>query len=195
MNIKPDERVFVAGMTGSGKSTFSQIMLQKTRSLIAVDSKASMDKWGLEDITVANVQAFEKGEAMRLRVIENEDAYQLLEIAYARGNCTVYIDEVTALIPSSRKYPKIITDIWTRGRSRNVRGWAVTQRPVDVPRILLSEANHIIMFRLNLLDDRKRMAGQMGDVVLKNIPDKYGFFYYNVENNRTVYKSHLSVGR
>jgi hypothetical protein len=194
MNIKSDERVFVAGMTGSGKSFLSQTLLMKTRSLIVVDSKNSMNNWNLQEITVENVEKFQRGEPMRLRVVDNDDAYTLMEIAYKRGNCTVYFDETTAVIPNPRKYPKIITDIWTRGRSINVRGWAVTQRPVDIPKILLTEANHVFLFRLNSIDDRRRMASQMGEQVLELPDTKYGFWYYNTENNRTVYKTRLSVG-
>ncbi len=72
-------------------------------------------------------------------------------------------------------------------------GWGVTQRPVSIPKIFMSEAEHIVTFRLTLEQDRKTVAGFAGKEVLTPPIDKYGFWLYNVESGKPVYRSGLKA--
>lgn len=186
IQITGDSRVMIAGKTGSGKSTIAGILSVDIPRFICIDSKDGLrNEWGLSEYDKDTLKLLREGKPVRIRVVHDNDALTLCEEAYKAGNVVIYIDEVTALIPT-RTVPQIIVDIWTRGRSRNVGGWASTQRPSGIPLIFISEAENFFIFRLSLEDDRKRFSGVVGKEVEAPIVDKYGFWYYNTLMDKPV---------
>lgn len=191
--IKSNERVFTAGKTGSGKTTLSFLMTYQLERLIVVDSKDGLQEWGLEEFNSSSISRIAKADKYRIRVVDNESAIRCIEQAYNTGNSFIYIDEVTALIEPRSRPDKIFYDIWQRGRSRNVGAWAVTQRPVEIPRIFISEAEHIFMFRLVLPDDRARVGEFFGNKKINNPIDKFGFYYYSVNSGKLIYNKGVKI--
>lgn len=190
--IRKDDRVFISGITGSGKTSLAEVLLEPVKRLIVIDMKDGLQDWNLENYDDSYLRKIKSKDTFRVRITEKEDAFVMLNTAYAIGNVTIYIDEVVALIPEQTKAPQIITDIWQRGRSRNISGWSSSQRPKNVPIVFLSEAQHIFTFRLNIEADRKRIYEVTGDkLVLNKIPAQYqfGFTYYNQRTGQTkLYK-------
>jgi DNA helicase HerA-like ATPase len=191
--IKSSERVFIAGKTGSGKTTLAKLFLMNEPRLVVVDSKNSLQNWELDEYHPNMLKDIAKKDVFRVRVVEDAQALELLQASYAAGNLIVYIDEVTAIIPPNRQPQKVFIDLWQRGRARNISAWSVSQRPKSVPLTFMSEAEHYFMFRLNLEDDRKRMSEFMGKRVMDNPIDKYGFYYYNVSEGSTRYVAGISL--
>lgn len=196
-SIKSSQRVLLTGKTGSGKSTLAQYLLFPVHRLIVIDGKDGMDNdnWNLTNYSRADLRKIENGEPVRTRLVANiPDIIEALNVAYATGNIIIYIDEVTVTIPPQTKPPQIIQDIATRGRSRNVGLWSATQRPTQIPLFLISEAEQIFIFTLNLVDDRKRMYNITGDKRVLNKPvDTYGFYYYNLESGNLRYYAKLKI--
>lgn len=191
--INNNDRVAVFGQTGSGKTILSMTMLYKIKRLLVIDSKDSLSKWDLTDWDNSSVDKIREGETFRLRVVDDDTAIKALELIYKYGNAIVYIDEVNAIIPPRKNAPQVFVDIWQRGRERNIGAWAASQRPVSIPLIFLSEAQHLFIFRLNNEDDRKTAAGYSDKRVKIKVVDRYGFYYYNVISDKLQYFKKLDV--
>lgn len=198
VKIEGSDRVFLCGMTGSGKTFWAMHMLAALPRLIVVDSKHSDEiaKWDWRDGDKNSVRLLERGRAVRVRVHDDGEALDWMGRAYHAGGTVVYIDEVVLLVPQGTRSPIELQQIWRAGRERGVGGWVATQRPSWLPRELLSEAEWSVMFRLKLEDDRKTMAkdGGLGDVALQPITDEHGFLISRVNWEKPQYYSALSAG-
>ena len=202
-SIKPNDRVFVCGKTGSGKTTLVKYLLATAKRLIVIDGKDGIrDKWNLEDYKAnrENKNRIINNEDFRFRLINNyEDIIEVLNLVYDTGNIDdtrpviIYIDEIVATIPNPKKVPQIFIDLLQRGRSRKIGVWGNTQRPVNVPKVFISEAEHIFLFTLNLEDDRKAVASSVGKAAMIKPTDTYGFYYYNLNDNKLTYYKRLNI--
>lgn len=173
-------------------------LTNKLTRLVVIDSKGSLNDpaWNLEPWSQENVKKLEDGKFARLRVIHPLDGnYEpLFEHLYDIGDLTVYIDEMYAVAPRGR-FGNHLNALYTRGRELGIGVWASTQRPSWVPLTMLSEAEWVFTFRLQLANDRMRVAGIVGPDVLEPIPDKFGFWLYNTEWDDPYYCPRLIYTR
>lgn len=200
IKIRSDERVFIAGKTGSGKTVLARQMLARTTRLIVIDPKARLDNWDTEDYDAVSRDAIRRGERIRVRVLLpiEEDIQpfvdEVIKLAYSAGNIVVYIDEVYGIIDPGDKPTKWLTALYTRGREQEVGVVAVSQRPAWVPLFMMSEADHFFSFRLNIPEDRKRMMEVTGMTeVVKPIYDIHGFYYYHNGAREAQYVERLHL--
>lgn len=200
MSIKSNDRIFFTGKTGSGKTTAAKFISQKLNRLIVFDPKVRLSDWNLDDASDKKLREFYNGESARLRLtppIEEQEKFWLehLEKIFNAGDCTLYIDETYLIVPPGQRAAPILSAIWTQGREKNIGAWASAQRPTWTPLFMISEAEHYFMFRLNMRDDRRRMAEFMGEQVDQIIKDKHGFFYMQAESDQPIYyKDILNIG-
>lgn len=186
ITYQTDERVFICGQTGSGKTVLAKQSLKHITRLIVIDTKGELTDWNTEEFEDVSVkQAITRGDPVRARVIpplrgDKEDYFDdIFFMAYDAGNITVYIDEMYGVVLPGKNPPDGLSALYTRGRSRGVGVVSCSQRPTWVPLFAMSEAKHFFMFRLNMPEDRDRVAEVAGQPVMQSvIRDKYGFFYY-----------------
>lgn len=192
MLIKPNDRVLLSGKTGSGKTLFAMRMLAPVKRLIVLDPKANLTDWNLKTPNGRDWWRFGRGSNGRFRIlppiVNNAGLWyeQLFERLYDIGDLTLYIDEAYA-IGSGQRPGAWLQALYTRGRELGIGIWAATQRPTWIPLFLISEADWLITFRLNLEDDRRRLATVCGDQVIGRIPDPHGFWIYNVQSETPTY--------
>jgi len=197
--IKSSDRVLTAGKTGSGKTYLNRYISKNISRLMVLDGKGSLLNWNTIEWNNKNKKKFLNGEDCRVRVTYNPPADPLeiweeaLNIAYESKYCTVYIDEIYAIVPPYTKPLNILNALWTRGREWNIGVWSSTQRPSFIPLFALSESDHFFVFRLTLEEDRKRMSSFMGYDVLQTIKDKHGFYYMSAEMDYPTYTPKLNV--
>ncbi len=199
MKIKANDRVLLAGKTGSGKTWFAHRLLAGVPRLVVIDPKATLIDWGLTEPGADDWTRLERGGTGRFRILAPivDDPLMWYESLFQRlydiGDLTVYIDEAYAVSSPGSRPGKYLAALYTRGRELGIGVWAATQRPTWIPLFLISEADWLIMFRLNLPDDRKRLAAIAGDRVMGRIPDKHGLWLYNVEDEKPRYFNGTTV--
>ena len=180
MRVLANDRVTLVGQTGSGKTYLAKRLVAPLPRLLVMDAKDELRDWNTLDLTMRNLKALERDEPFRLRFVpapgEQWRYEELFERAYYAGNLTIYIDELTDVVPHGARAGPYLAALYQRGRSLGVGVYAATQRPVWVPLFTLSEAQWLFIFRLRLVDDRKRLAQIVGDRALAAIPDEHGFY-------------------
>lgn len=192
ITIQTNERVFICGKTGSGKTFLARWITKNISRLIVCDPKATLSDWWLDDWDRDTVRKFEREGKGRLRAVppltgdEGEFWISVFDFAFGVGNVTIYVDELAAIAENGR-VDDLIKAAWTRGREYGLGCWAATQRPTAVPLVAISEAEHYFSFRLTLDDDRRRMASFMTEAVLSPIQDRHGFFYMNAQDDAPEY--------
>lgn len=197
--IKTNERVCIAGKTGSGKTYLARYLTRRLSRLVVIDSKGSLGDWNLDPWSGKTEADLRSGRKVRARVLDDlrrepEEQYaDLASIILRSGSVTVYIDELYAVVPPGSRPPPPLNALWTRGREYGIGVWASTQRPVWVPLVALSEAEHFFMFRLTLNDDRRRMAEFMTEEVLSPFSDLHGFWYMAAAQDAPVFLPQLEV--
>lgn len=199
LEIRASERVALVGKTGSGKTTLALYLTKSLSRLVVFDPKGTLwvPEWRLEDWSKEGLQRLAEGESVRLRIpapLNNNWEPYFTEI-FSIGNCVVYIDEVYGIVPPGAKPGAMFTAMYTRGRELNIGVIAATQRPTWVPLFVLSEAEWLFVFRLQLQADRNRMAEIGGPELQEPIPaiDEYGFYVYNSLWNEPIYLRGLSI--
>ena len=85
--------------------------------------------------------------------------------AYQQRNIMVYTDETFATMRHTQS-PDWQRAIVTMGRELGVGAIFATQRPSGIDLRIYTESEHKICFYLANQDDRKRMAEEMGKVVM-----------------------------
>lgn len=193
MEIKSSERVTIVGKTGSGKSVLVRKLSEQFKKVIFVDPKcenAQHFPYATKCTTVKEV--FEKVDES----LENKEdffiLYQPLDLSeevfnnfcgevFLRGNMTIFMDEVSFVCfpQATINHQRIIR----MGRSKGIGIHHLTQRPKFVDNFILSEAEHFFIFRLQLVDDRKKIEGIIGEDLDEHMErmDKFEFLYYNAE--------------
>jgi hypothetical protein len=191
---RTDEHCAILGCTGSGKTTLAAWVLSKApfdqMPYVVIDYK--------NDDLIAKVNRIKEldlsdpiPEKPGLYVVrplpsDVEETEKWLWRVWEKGSTGLYIDEAY-LLPNK----EAIKNILAQGRSLRIPVIAASQRPVDVPRSIFTEASHIVVFRLN--DDRDKktvreftpknmMFSREGTE--KRLPDFHSF-WYSVKDHST----------
>jgi len=169
VHLRTDDRLIIVGPTGSGKSTLARALLRRVRHRVVVDSKAGpeWDGWG-ELVTRPEDPALRSADQVlfRLPPAADPDLWDALfwTLFRSRPHTLVYLDEA-AHVTKAGWEPPGLRAIITQGRSRGIGLWASMQRPTEVSNFLISEAEHAIVFWLDLLPDVKKLTGKLGEGV------------------------------
>lgn len=165
IQIKSNDRVFICGSTGSGKTVYgNSVLIPQYSRVIFHDFKLE----NADLLSAGFVLARTTDEMMALMVgnsykilyqplMYDEDGNladfnRVCEIIYKNGNCTLFVDEANYFATSSSIEP-YHRELLTRGRSRGCGVVNLSQRPVGVHNLCISEAQHLIIFNLNLEND------------------------------------------
>ena len=196
--IKDSEHVFICGGTGSGKSALADVYSAGMReTVIKVDIKndtfARRRKgepvWrGLvenEDFEVVeSLEGVYNSEFKKIIYVpphneqEPEVYDELCKYVYDQCDTRLWVDETMLFCQSPTSYPYWLRAIAVSGRSRSSTLMCCSQRPVAIPAILIANAQHFFVFRMNNDQDRKKMADVTGCTKFLEPPKKYEFWYY-----------------
>ncbi len=199
---RTDEHCAILGCTGSGKTTLAGWVLSHApfdkMPYVVIDYKNDDLIAGIARIKELDLSdpIPERPGLYVVRPLPSDidEMEKWLWRVWEKGSTGLYIDEAY-LLPNK----EAIKNILAQGRSLRIPVIASSQRPVDVPRSIFTEASHIAVFRLN--DDRdkktvreftpKHMMFAPGGQE-RRLPD-YHSFWYSVKDHRADDKTPYHV--
>jgi hypothetical protein len=202
-NLSPHDRYAIVGKTGVGKTQEAIVLA----SFFAQGLPAPWEVWWIDtkgvedDIKTLRSWGFCNGSSdkdmQRPGGLRNALYFMIsgstvdgvyydtvtlaqakMQEAYNRRNVIVVVDEYTQVCPSEQNPGYALRDIFTRGRGRNVGLIGLTQEPVRIPRMLLSQASHLALFSVTHTPDIKRLK-ELCPTYVPPIKqgDRYGFYW------------------
>lgn len=181
--LKLGERAFFVGHTGSGKTylatEYIERVLPPRLPVIVVDPKWMFEpsdpkRWDILDDLPASwerrIRRHKRPSLLRVVIrpeyladqTRNESLNAIYQRIFAAGNCLVYLDEIQALVYNVRANPAL-SRLVQMGRQKKISVWGSTLRPSAIPRMFLSESDHIFAFRLRDAADRERLSMLLGE--------------------------------
>lgn len=168
------DRAFLAGQTGSGKTVLARYLCSFREYVIVCDPKRRIDWKGYKLVT--SLKTLTKLNPKKVTHIvyrpdfaaiagwqngTDDEVERFFEFVYRRGRTTLYVDEAY-LVTRGEEIPLYYQACLTQGRELGVETWTATQRPMNVPQVVMSEAEHAYIFRLKLPQDRKKIEAICG---------------------------------
>lgn len=198
--FQPDERVFLAGATGTGKTYFARRMMRQAPRFVTIDPKHTF--------RIDGVPILSKFDRKKPRQILRPPVFGVGEktwymeqynaaFAALRGqNAIIYTDEVNATGSPQQLNPGL-DRIIRQGRELHIAAWMATQRPSLIPSTLFTEASHVLVFALLYDGDKDKVEAFCGPTareILDVIGDPeeirrgrcgpHDFMYFNVRQRR-----------
>ncbi len=175
--IKSDQRITVFGATGSGKTKFTkeQLWSQYTRRIFH-DPKCENNDL-LKNATLVTTPdelrwKLQKGYTSILyqpKTLDVDDFEGVCRIVYEFGNLALFCDEVGNYC-TANTIPKWFNHLLVRGRSRGIAVISLSQRPRSCHGNVVSEANHMFIFRLMLESDLDKIKNFVPRAVAQEVP-------------------------
>lgn len=189
IRIRDSDRVAIFGTTGSGKSYRATRLLATYPRVAVIDPKFEFELPGAEIVSRYDPKLARQIFRPYADAPIWEQTEPFLEDLWrARLPGVVYADEVNDLSRSSRAINPVWNRIIRQGRSAGVCAWSASQRPVDVPSTIFTEAQHFFVFALGWENDRRKIESFTADGVGRLIEQlgAYECVYYNVARRRAI---------
>lgn len=193
----PTDRAAFFGQSGSGKTTLERELattrdaLHQWPLICLYDTKGLSEPWEgyvtytrMRDLP-RHANRGERHVIYRPNLEEMPEVNpQMADIffhwAYLhRKGMLVICDEVTSVVHGA-SIPFWLFACLTKGREKGIAVWVGSQRPALVPLVAFSEANCLFTFRLQMDEDRKRVAKMVGmqdSDTLATLPFRQYFYY------------------
>lgn len=175
IDLRPDERWFFVGKTGSGKTFLARRLLAAYAArgwpVVIVDPKGAWAReWARKGPGTLDhprlITTFDEHYAVqcyqpRIPGYSDPDLLALFDAVFERQNIVLYVDELYGIVTPSQQPPQFMR-VWAQGRSQNVAAWAASQRPARIPELVMSQAENWAVFRLTNPEDLDRVASYTG---------------------------------
>lgn len=161
------ERMIVIGKTGSGKTELVKLVAAQAERVMWWDTKRLNEGgFGVAPPPAGPAELAALLDAQphvtvqpdpNLNATEQLDA--LAHAVYEHGNVLFVVDD--AMNAMGVAPPHWINNIVTMGRSRGIGLISIVQRAHHIPRVLLTEAEHVVAFELHGESDVKRLREEV----------------------------------
>ena len=144
---KQGEHLTITGNTGSGKTTFANVLLYARDNTLVLKSKA--DPAPLPGRRIGKAIDFVRGTESRYLLYppfehQRSEFIRALNTVWKEGGWSVYIDELFYMHKIGLEW--YIDRLLTQGRSNGITVICGMQRPVGVTRYAMSQATHLVAF-------------------------------------------------
>ena len=194
MVIKSNERVFICGKTGTGKSYLAKRLIQSFNKYIIYDPDLEHSELGF---VVNNISDFKKAISEKSKVVYQPKSYEQLEfievcefIFNNLYNVVFMVDEIADLAPNNA-IPSSFSMIIRRGSKRGIGCISITQRVAHVDKTPIAQSEHFMSFYQFLDNDIDKIKEFIGKDALKLRELKpYYFLYFS--NNKIEFKDPIA---
>jgi hypothetical protein len=198
--IRLNDRIAIFGQTGTGKSILAHYLFKTTPVRLPTEKRPS-GFWRIcvdvtdtvfdDSLTFFDPAAVPWSESASLRFVPDVDTMEeqidelYLQIMY-HGNTWIWLDEANEVSTAHRTIPGL-RRILLQGRKFQIGHAAVTPRPVDITKSIITQSEHLFLFPLIDLDDRTRIAKNVGltqdefDAEMARL-EPYGYLWYSVRD-------------
>jgi len=164
------DRVGLFGQTGSGKTTLARALLKHREYVVVCDPKRKISWPGYVQVDLRTLLKIDplkypkiiyKPTLAEIRDNKGTAINAFFRWVFERERCTLYVDELS-LISRGDDYPSYYGVCLQQGRESDVEVISGSQRPMWIPQIAMSEAEHLYCFYLKLAQDRNRIENVAG---------------------------------
>lgn len=198
--IRINDRIAIFGMTGTGKSVLAHHLFASIPNKLPTE-KDPTGFWRIcidvTDSVIDDSLAFtdplnipwEEGSSLRFVPDVNtlEASIDSLYVSiFSHGSCWVWLDEANE-VSSAHKTIFGLRRILLQGRKFQIGHCAVTPRPVDITKSIITQSEHQFIFTLVDSDDRNRIAKNIGltldefDLVMARLP-KFAYLWFSIRD-------------
>lgn len=200
LKVNGHDRWFFVGKTGMGKSHLikhlARLYAKKGGRIVIIDGPdqgwLGKDEHGKRIETATSgqgtidkprlVTSFNRRLAVQLfrpKVPGYSDAklLQFLQDVFKEEYSLVIFDEMFGILDTNHQ-PEIVMQLWSQGRKHDIAVWAASQRPSRIPEIVMSQAEHWVVFRVINTNDRKKIADWTGSEQIVDVMLPPRFWWY-----------------
>jgi hypothetical protein len=176
ITLKPDERWFYVGRTGSGKTHLARAnlrVMERARWRICIiepdgmwcgktgrgakDGPGTVDLPRLVNRFNPKLQVQWYVPSPPEYISDDPQLKQFLRDVMSEGSTVVYFDELTQLVDHGHQDPDFMV-LWSQGRKHDIAAWASTQEPTRIPSKVMSQADNWAAFRVQMAEHAKVIA-------------------------------------
>ncbi len=167
--ISSDNRITIAGMTGTGKTTLARFILKKFSSVLVWDPLGQYNDFNHYIPQTGKLDEFEY-------VCKN---------VWQRGNVLLAIEEAEQVLGERLSWSDHAYKIVNMGRNRGIGLMAITRRIAELKKTVFGLSDHVYLYKFfapNDVDYVKSFLGREWANRLRNLP-QYHFIYYGGGEN------------
>jgi len=182
-----EDHVAVIGRNGSGKTVGGMWLLSArnfdVQPALIINSKGDSlideisEIKGVQTIGINDTPGDKGLYIVNPLPSEGEQLNQLFRRCWEKENITIFVDEGYSI-----QNDEWFTACLTQGRSKHVNLIVLSQRPAWISKYVFSECNFVMLFNLQIKDDRKKVAEFVPVPKDYRLPP-YCSYWYNVKDN------------
>jgi Helicase HerA, central domain len=202
--LKPGQHSFIVGKTGSGKSVLMRFLARKWVAagwpVLIIDPKhgyVDEDKGqhfaeSPQDATIDSpykVTYWHEGVAVQLYepeppALKDEALDELFFAVLKRGYVVVIIEDTYGMM-SAQSAPAGYLALMANGRAKHVTVYTLSQRPMGVHDLTLSQSTHFLIFRMLGPANKKRIVEFTDDATIAYPLKRFEFRYWTEEMDKS----------